>query len=552
MEDFVPGGKNCYLYIVFWYPTIFHEIFREIDKDKSIEGSCVNKDGFRIKQRFDNYCVKENDIDDGSPEGASMRKKENDNGDLEYWLKKKSDGSELNFSLKYIKSNCTGFAVYSYDKELESEIKNFYGSNVSDAEIEVIFNLCYHYAKDIYHEHEVQKGSDYRLKPFYKKDGVSLDDIPNIYELNNEALSYFTEQYENIFVGYARMLSKKYSLFLESFSAFQELVEMDKDSRESRWKETLGRWNTLKLRYSEYSKLIENTDKQKERPYDEEIKHVESIEFKKEVIRQIKKTEKIIKENLDINLPYSEENYRGLVAEIKKFISEFSHELNDICNNALTEYNYCKSLLESVYNTDFNYRMSCENQDNRPQDSNDTKKNRRKEVAFNIRNSLRYIEGVRKKCSMWDSLITHNLTQDVEKLIQENNNLTNRTRILINESSQLTANVGIQIDEIKVLTKDVKEQIGKGKRSNIISICLGALSVILAIIFGVPSCKSNHVMKYNCQTHQTSNGELFDSTTSGNDTEAKDYAVEFDRRKSDILQEDSSSKRPSNSNRKQN
>ena len=548
----MPGGKNCYLYIVFWYPTIFHEIFREIDKDKSIEGSCVNKDGFRIKQRFDNYCVKENDIDDGSPEGASMRKKENDNGDLEYWLKKKSDGSELNFSLKYIKSNCTGFAVYSYDKELESEIKNFYGSNVSDAEIEVIFNLCYHYAKDIYHEHEVQKGSDYRLKPFYKKDGVSLDDIPNIYELNNEALSYFTEQYENIFVGYARMLSKKYSLFLESFSAFQELVEMDKDSRESRWKETLGRWNTLKLRYSEYSKLIENTDKQKERPYDEEIKHVESIEFKKEVIRQIKKTEKIIKENLDINLPYSEENYRGLVAEIKKFISEFSHELNDICNNALTEYNYCKSLLESVYNTDFNYRMSCENQDNRPQDSNDTKKNRRKEVAFNIRNSLRYIEGVRKKCSMWDSLITHNLTQDVEKLIQENNNLTNRTRILINESSQLTANVGIQIDEIKVLTKDVKEQIGKGKRSNIISICLGALSVILAIIFGVPSCKSNHVMKYNCQTHQTSNGELFDSTTSGNDTEAKDYAVEFDRRKSDILQEDSSSKRPSNSNRKQN
>ena len=548
----MPGGKNCYLYIVFWYPTIFHEIFREIDKDKSIEGSCVNKDGFRIKQRFDNYCVKENDIDDGSPEGASLRKKENDNGDLEYWLKKKSDGSELNFSLKYIKSNCTGFAVYSYDKELESEIKNFYGSNVSDAEIEVIFNLCYHYAKDIYHEHEVQKGSDYRLKPFYKKDGVSLDDIPNIYELNNEALSYFTEQYENIFVGYARMLSKKYSLFLESFSAFQELVEMDNDSRESRWKETLGRWNTLKLRYSEYSKLIENTDKQKERPYDEEIKHVESIEFKKEVIRQIKKTEKIIKENLDINLPYSEGNYRGLVAEIKKFISEFSHELNDICNNALTEYNYCKSLLESVYNTDFNYRMSCENQDNRPQDSNDTKKNRRKEVAFNIRNSLRYIEGVRKKCSMWDSLITHNLTQDVEKLIQENNNLTNRTRILINESSQLTANVGIQIDEIKVLTKDVKEQIGKGKRSNIISICLGALSVILAIIFGVPSCKSNHVMKYNCQTHQTSNGELFDSTTSGNDTEAKDYAVEFDRRKSDILQEDSSSKRPSNSNRKQN
>lgn len=552
MGDFVSGGEKCCLYIVFWYPTIFHEIFREVDKDRSIEGSSVNKDGFRIKQRFDNYCVKENDIDDGSPEGASLRKKEHDNGDLEYWIKKKSDGSELNFTLKYIKSNCTGFAVYSYDREIESNIKNFYGSNVSDAEIEVIFNLCYHYAKDIYHEHEVQKGSDYRLKPFYKKDGVSLDNIPNIYELNNEALCCFIEQYENIFVGYARMLSKKYSLFLESFSAFQELVEMGKDRRESRWKETLERWNTLKLRYSEYSKLIENNDKPQERPYDDEIKHVESIEFKKEVIRQIKKTEKIIKEKLDINLPYSEENYRGLVAEIKKFISEFSHELNDICNNALTEYNYCKTLLESVYNTEFNHNPLLHDNNDIPKDSNDTEKNRCKEVAFNIRNSLRYIEGIRKKCSMWDNLITHNLTQDVEKLIQENNNLTNSTRSLINESSKLTVDVNTQINEIKALTKDVKEQIDKGKRSNKISICLGALSVVLAIIFGVPSCKSNHVMKYNCQTHQTTNGELYDSTTSGNDTEAKDYAVEFDRRKSDILQEDSSSKRPSNSNRKQN
>ena len=58
------------------------------------------------------------------------------------------------------------------------------------------------------------------------------------------------------------------------------------------------------------------------------------------------------------------------------------------------------------------------------------------------------------------------------------------------------------------------------------------------------------MMKCNCPTHQTTNGELYDSTTSGNDTEANDYAVEFDRRESDIPQGDSSSKRPSNSNRK--
>lgn len=529
MEDFVRGGNSCCHYIVLWYPTIFHEIFREIDKDKSIEGSSVNKDGFRIKQRFDNYCDKENDIDDGSTEGASLRKKEHDNGDLEYWIKKKGDGSELNFSWKYIESNCTGFAVYSYDSELVGGIKAFYGGEVPDDVIDVIFNLCYHYAKDIYHEHEVQKGSDYRLKPFYKKDGVYLDDIPNIYDFNNDALSCFIEQYENMFVGYARMLSKTYSLFLESFSAFQDLVEMEEEDRKSRWKETLERWRKLKLRYSEYSKLLEKKGTQKERTYEDEIKYVESVAFRKEVISIIEKTEEIIKEKLDVNLPYSEENYRELVAEIKKFISEFSHELNDVCNNALTEYNYCKSLLESVYNTDFNYRMSCENQDNRPQDSNDTKKNRRKEIAFNIRNSLRYIEGVRKKCSMWDSLITHNLTQDVEKLIQENNNLTDSSKKLIEKS----------------------------KRTDKISLFLGYLSAVLGVfsfILSVRSCESNHAKKCvceRCEIHQTTSTKLCDSATFENDTvrcEKNNIAVESIERKSDFPKEESSSKKVSSNN----
>lgn len=544
MSAGIADGKGC-RYIVFWYPTIFHEnLTPPINKEIGIDN--------RVKEK-NKYCTDYNDISDKSPNDKLFLKKElSKDGDLTYLLTKDINEDGIKIELRFKNSNNTGFAIYSYDSEIEQRIINFLGIDSTDrlkveTAIESIFNLCYHFAKDIYHKHEAHKDSDYRLKPYYKNSSNQYIDgeEPCIFKQNNEVISHFIKLYEDLFVSYyARTISESYETFSNNYSKFLELIEKGEKGDEC----IIEHWGELQ----EYSDKIEKglkkfKEKEKgsvEGSYEEARDYARNLIKEEESAFRRETVEKSTPE------PYNKNNFHNLVARVKKNISQYCHELNDLCNNALTEYNYCKSLLESVYNTEFIHDVSCQDTSAIPQDSNDTEKNRRKEVAFNIRNSLRYIEGVRKKCSMWDSLITHNLTQDVEKLIQENNNLTNSTRCLINESSQLTANVGVQIAEIKKLTKDVKEQIGKGKCSNIISLCLGALSVILAIFFGVPSCKSNHVMKCNCQTHQTTNGELYDSTISGNDTEAKDYAVEFDRRKSDIPQEDSSSKRPSNSNRK--
>lgn len=93
----------------------------------------------------------------------------------------------------------------------------------------------------------------------------------------------------------------------------------------------------------------------------------------------------------------------NLQTKIEKYKDNNSHKLEELiieaqhidrlCENALIEYTYCKTLLTSIYNKSFRHDIIFP--DNHP--SKDQIADRRK--ALNIRNAIRYIENVRYKNS---------------------------------------------------------------------------------------------------------------------------------------------------------
>lgn len=523
----IDGGNDAYCrYIVFWYPTIFHENLG-CNNDNDLKHK-----GFRVKEK-NNYSTEPCDISDESPENKLfLEKKASRNGDLTFTLKKGTSNESLELEFEFKNSNNTGFVVYSYKNDLEQRLTAYLGINPTDdtkvrQTIESIFNLCYHFAKDIYHKHEAHKDSDYRLMPYYIDRDSYLDKEPNIFQENNKVVKHFIHLYEDLFVThYAKTISESYETFSSNYSKFLDLIEKGENGDEN----IIKHWGELQ----EYSEKIEKGLKKLK---GKEIKNIKCsyLAAKEHAKNNIRAEEAVFRDeivNETTKVPYSKQNYQDLVTRVKKTISNYSYELTDFCNNALTEYNYCKTLLESVYNTEFNHNPLHLDNNDIPKDSNDTEKNRCTEVAFNIRNSLRYIEGIRKKCSMWDNLITHNLTQDVEKLIQENNKLTD----------------------------SAKKQIEKSKRTDNISLFLGGLSVILglfSLILSVRSCESNHAKKCvceRCEIHQTASTKLCDSATFENDTvrcKENNIAVESIERKSDFPKEECSSKMvPSNNSRK--
>ena len=90
-----------------------------------------------------------------------------------------------------------------------------------------------------------------------------------------------------------------------------------------------------------------------------------------------------------------------LIQETKK--------LSKFCENALIEYTYCKTLLNSIYNKSFRHDIILD-----PTIDDETKIERRRK-ALNIRNAIRYIENIKYKNSNRQNYLLSEILKDGER-----------------------------------------------------------------------------------------------------------------------------------------
>lgn len=466
-------------YVVYWYPTIFH----------------------RKKQRLWNANLNFEDISDESDFPLKV-KKEEIGEDLKYTLLFTDTGKEISFCLTHEGNRRNGFTIYKYDrvklrKDLKEAIKESvvnaiqkgkisfstegyldvaldkYRDAALDKYIDKIFISCYHCAKDLYHRHEIQNSSDGRLKA-YLKDPITkkyLTVKPDISKPNHDAIRFFIEQYESLFCDYAHNISDKYSeikLTLSSYIKNNRETPSSKDEAIAILNDLDGLASSVEHvpkpleKDDTFSSLLHGESGMLDDAFRESIKEIVDREFEEEDKWQQPQKD------------YSRKELEELKEEIWKRENQVQYYLVDclnsiqrMCGNALTEHNYCKSLLESKYNTEYKYDLKLTDDElsllGKGEDDIGEKLNAKdlhRKCAFNIRNSIRYIVEVRSKCDTWESEITRYLVQKVDRM-------------------QQTA----------------EQSRKQSEKTEKVSLGLGVLSVALAILGfilpGLKSCNSN-------------------------------------------------------------
>ncbi|MCL2598173.1 MAG: hypothetical protein FWD66_11115 [Paludibacter sp.] len=168
--------------------------------------------------------------------------------------------------------------------------------------------------------------------------------------------------------------------------------------------------------------------------------------------------------------------------EIEIFIANLQ-QLNDICEDTLIEYTYCKTLLHSIYNKF--YRHDTEGRIEHLEDTikdpttediekiENLKRLRRK--ALNIRNSVRYIEDIKYKNQNRQYFISRILLAKV----QEKNDKIETIVNIVREQNTHTENVVTEIEEQNVKIGNVLEN---GNTITNISIAIAIYGLILTIL----------------------------------------------------------------------
>lgn len=419
------SNNSTKYYCVFWYPTIFH-------REKTVRHSYHNEDL---------------SISDGSATTRSLSFQQDKDKNLIFTIKDSNDKETSVFKFIFTKEieSRNGFVVYSYGQE----VLNHFDKN---DELDFVFLSCYHYAKTIYHEHEVNSESDARLKAYYyDKDETGnktyITEQPDITKLNHVVIDFYLNQYESLFCDYyAENISKSYKDFMGQISKWQEQP-----------KTLLNKLNS--------NPRIVNVDKVLEW-FQKQVKYVDFVLQQnindvldiKKLSRASNDTQKI--EYIKILSDYLEQNYpKVLLISLSKVLR--------LCGNALTEYTYCKTLLESKYNlyTHHNIAFNDKEIEQLNEDNCDIKllqRDRQRKRAFNIRNSIRYIEGVRNKCDIWENELLQGLIKQNQKMLYLSNDMIASSE----KSNKISTRLGW------------------------ISLFLGILSVILGLTDGYKDIKS--------------------------------------------------------------
>lgn len=500
-------------YVVYWYPTIFHrEKERRLDPNLDFE-----------------------DISDNSNLPLKVKKEEKEDGQLIYTLRfedrDKKPIKDITFELIRKDERRNGFTVYQYDRvglraKLREGIKegymyraqhdarpipegyletalDKYDDAVLDKYIDKIFISCYHSAKDLYHKHEIQDSSDGRLKAYLKNPVTKeyLTSLPDINKPNHEALCFFIEQYESLFWEYAHTISDKYSKIKVTLSVFLTKKRKKVDSKT----DAIAYLNDLNKLASSIKHVPNHLE---EEEGNEEIQFAAAAiadeDYANSIANVAKEQEaetEWYENNINLNQrDYSQKNLEELKGEIWEkenivynYFVDYLNSLQGMCGNALTEYNYCKSLLESKYNTEYKYDLELTEEElsalgKREKVTEELNaKDLHRKIAFNIRNSIRYIVEVRSKCGIWESEIIRDLVQKVDRM-QRTAEISN---IESEKLGKLSYNLGEKSVELGKLSNNLgKKSVKLGRQS----LFLGFLSLGLAVLsvwLGFKSCNNN-------------------------------------------------------------
>lgn len=431
MEE--PFSKKYYS--VYWYPTIFHQekVHREINpRPIDISDNSLNKRYY--------LTIEEEKVPD---------KKEAYH--LHYYLSKtKKELPELktgidciSFTFHYIRHSRNGFVKYWYDRDalmqsywsqfddqekkdikenLTSVLKKLGINNPSNFEIEnypvdrILLN-CYHHSKNFYHEHEVQDEADGKLEAYYftlnPTNGKRhyLINEPDISHKNHDVINWYIDQFEKQFVKYAKKVSITYRFYNDRLKLYEKYQYESKEVIDSQDKHKIDlllillRWENELNRQVEQSNfdIIHNSEKFKQ--------------FKQDCLAEFRGS----------TIEVEKKEITNLLEQIPNFRIRLLHNrlklLETSCGNASTEYTYCKTLIESKYNEKYDYSLPVSEseikeliahyENNSPCDAVLLEKDNCRKKAFNIRNCIRYIEGVRQKCTIWENELSQELIKKV-------------------------------------------------------------------------------------------------------------------------------------------
>ena len=496
-------------YCVFWYPTIFHQ--EKVHRDSNESTSFVEISDKDINKKF---YLKVNEIPiKDHPDCYHLKFTLTDDNN------EGNNHKTIDCTFSYSSHTRNGFVTYTYDRDklkqdywntfLDSEeerrasidnlknrlrsriIKKYWASTspskdvtpsdelVKDYVVDRILISFYHHAKGFYHEHEVQSQSDGKLVAYhYSKESNDghrdyLTEPPTLSTKNNEVINWYLDQFEKQFVGYAEEISKQHREFTKRIDLRRRSRNAIKNQNRVEIKKCLIEYGCLQnvsIKWGEnilpsISSLVKNAQ--------QGISKMSPEEQNQELLKLTDST--------------SQSEIKELHAKLRV--------LSRLCGDALTEYTYCKALLGSKYNDDykhdryFNHRqvgvLSLY--------SNSLPKlsalDERRKKAFNIRNSIRYIEGVKQNCSRWENELTENLIENVHIISTNHQDTLRKVEELIEEVKDLSQNHDKTLSEIESLAQEAKrlsientKMLKASEISNLHSNLLGWLSVALAII----------------------------------------------------------------------
>ncbi len=348
MSVTVPSEKGKQ-YCAFWYPTIFH-----------------HTDAIAPKR---SDAIKDIDISDEA--SASCRLyldiNEDSKGGIGFEMYKK-EGSErvvvrkIHLDLEQQSNN--GFAVYSNS---DTDV---------DLNEDLFKNVFFHHAKSLRHNHEVNADSDSGLSAMVVID--SEFDPKDIFKHDNCVIQYYLKQYEELFgLHYAEMISDRNMFYDKMIKTFRV------------------------IRQNDFTKKFDEMSKENILEFDKDIHtYYNSARFMAGGLQQMPEYKPEI---------HSKFYYRRLRRKIPKvqrhFYEKYMTQLKGLCENAMMEYTYCQTLLNSKYNTEIRHDvkftpaevLSLSNEDTC--DMSLKRRDLSRKMANNIQNSIRYIRCIMYKCS---------------------------------------------------------------------------------------------------------------------------------------------------------
>jgi len=314
----------------------------------------------------------------------------------------------------------------------------------------------------------VHSEADAKLESYYYKeiapDGhrVYLTEPPSLSTKNNPVINRYLDQYEQMFIDYAEQVSQSYR---DRKVDIDEFLSLRKDTLEALNNEAPRKSDLIDMiiRLSTaFAKIIPVESNANQKSSNDTVKSEgdKNSLLPGEDNTPIPSPEELINEKR----PSSDKDVEALKKELKEKVIEVylplvNHlytqvsSLSKICHNALIEYTYCRTLLGSKYNDDYKHdSLFTQSEveylsDNPFQYSRPSIRDDRRKKAFNIRNSIRYIEDIRQKCSLLESTLTKILIEEVHGISKDN------TDILSQVTNLTKGNTDI-LSEVKGLTKE--------------------------------------------------------------------------------------------------